>query len=387
VADDARGFHTADLAEVDRKVEAVAAIARSEHLPGILLSAQHNFAWLTGGRHNRVDGSRETGVAHLLVAADARRWAIASNIEAERISSEVLAGLGFDVVEFPWADERADPMLPMRLATEMLGSDEAGADTAGRSARSVESLLSRARSHLSAPELTRYRALGADASRVVGQVARRVQPGQREDDIARALGSGLMQADMRPVVVLAGADERIAMYRHPVPTSRAWERRLLLVVCAERYGLVVALSRIVSSRRDAELDRRTRACAEVFGQMTAATVDGSRASAIFRAAQSAYAHAGYEGEERLHHQGGAIGYRSREWVAHPASGEVVRAPQAFAWNPSIAGTKVEETFLLHDDARIEVITHDPAWPVMDVDVRGTPLRVPLVLTRTAADVA
>jgi Xaa-Pro aminopeptidase len=350
------------------------------------MSAQHNFAWLSSGRHNRVDASREIGVAHLLVGADGRRWVIASNIEAARMSSEVLAGLGFEVAEFPWGDERADPTLPTRLAEEIVGSDEIGTDTAGRSARSVEPLLARARSHLTGPEVIRYRALGADASRLLGEVARAAQPGDREDDIARALGSALTEADMRPIVVLAGADERIAQYRHPVPTARAWEHSLLLVVCAERHGLVVALSRILSSRPDDELDRRTRACAEVFVRMAAATVDGARASAIFSAAQSAYADAGFPGEERLHHQGGAIGYRSREWVAHPGSGEAVRAPQAFAWNPSIAGTKVEETFLLHEDGRIEFITHDPAWPAMEVDVRGTVLRVPLVLTGTAVDV-
>ena len=136
----------------------------------------------------------------------------------------------------------------------------------------------------------------------------------------------------------------------------------------------------MSSRRNDELDRRTRACAEVFGRIAAATVDRARASAIFSAAASAYADAGFAGEERSHHQGGAIGYRSREWVAHPGSEELVQVPQAFAWNPSIAGTKVEETFLLHDDDAIEVMTHDPEWPAMDVDVRGTRLRLPLVLT-------
>ena len=380
VADDARGFHTADRAEVDGKVGTVAAIARSEGLAGILVSAQHNFAWLSGGRHNRVDGSRESGVAHLLVAADGRRWVMTSNIEAARMSSEVLAGLGFDVIEFPWTDERADSMRPMRIAGDIVGSDDIGTDISGHSRRSVEPLLSRARAHLCAAEMGRYRTLGTDASGVLGALARQVEPGQREDDTARQLGAALIQADMRPVVLLAGADERVAKYRHPVPTSRTWERTLLLVACVERHGLVVALSRIVSSRRNDELDRRTRACAEVFSRIAAATVERARASAIFSAAASAYADAGFAGEERSHHQGGAIGYRSREWVAHPGSGEVVRVPQAFAWNPSIAGTKVEETFLLHDDDAIEIMTHDPEWPAMDVDVRGTRLRLPLVLT-------
>jgi Xaa-Pro aminopeptidase len=378
---DARGFHTEDRNEVDLKAETVAAIARAEALDGILVSTQHNFAWLSGGRHNRVDGSRETGVAHLLIAADGRRFLLANNIEAQRMSSEVLDGLGFEVIEFGWAEERCDPALLPRTAVKALKGASLGTDTGGGGSRMVEPLLVRARSRLSAAEIARYRALGRDASRVVGDVARRVPPRRQELDVARDLAAALIEADMRPIVVLAGADERIAAYRHPVPTRRRWERTLLLVACAERHGLIAAVSRIVSSADDPDLDARTRACAEVFGRIAAATLAGASGSSIFKVAQKAYSDVGHPGEEGYHHQGGAIGYRSREWVAHPASSDAVAAPQAFAWNPSIAGTKVEETFLLHEDGRIELLTHDPAWPAADVEVGGVCLRLPLVLAR------
>ena len=62
-----------------------------------------------------------------------------------------------------------------------------------------------------------------------------------------------------------------------------------------------------------------------------------------RSAAKAYAEKGFADEIDLHHQGGAAGYRTREWVAHPNANDVVRNDQAFAWNPSITGTKVEET--------------------------------------------
>jgi len=71
--------------------------------------------------------------------------------------------------------------------------------------------------------------------------------------------------------------------------------------------------------------------------------------------------AGFAGEEHLHHQGGASGYRTREWVAHPASSEQVQLNQAFAWNPSITGTKTEETSIALAD-RVEIITTTPDWP-------------------------
>jgi antitoxin VapB len=99
---------------------------------------------------------------------------------------------------------------------------------------------------------------------------------------------------------------------------------------------------------------------------------------LFAVAQRAYADAGYPGEESKHHQGGATGYRTREWVAHPASEETVQARQAFAWNPSITGTKVEETALL-DERGMRIITTSPEWPSYDVRVNDGTLPAPAVL--------
>jgi antitoxin VapB len=94
---------------------------------------------------------------------------------------------------------------------------------------------------------------------------------------------------------------------------------------------------------------------------------------------SGYAEAGYPGEERRHHQGGATGYRSREWLAHPECDEIVQVRQAFAWNPTITGTKIEETALVLGD-RVEVITSSPKWPSIEIDVRGQTLLAPAVLS-------
>ena len=76
--------------------------------------------------------------------------------------------------------------------------------------------------------------------------------------------------------------------------------------------------------------------------------------------------AGHAGEEGNHHQGGAIGYRSREWIAHPRSQEVVEERQAFAWNPTITGTKVEDTALALGE-RIEIVTSTPDWPSIELE--------------------
>jgi Xaa-Pro dipeptidase len=150
--------------------------------------------------------------------------------------------------------------------------------------------------------------------------------------------------------------------------------------CVEREGLIVALSRIISVRDDDELSRRTRAAAAAFAAMLEATKPGACGARMFEAAAAAYAAAGFPGEEGRHHQGGAIGYRAREWVAHPASQDVSALPQAFAWNPTVTGTKVEDTCLVEADGRVEVLTSSPGWPTIALKVRGQDIGAADMLT-------
>jgi hypothetical protein len=57
--------------EIDEKVDRLARLAARRGLGGILLNTQPNFSWLTGGRSNQIDGSRESGGGSLLVSARA----------------------------------------------------------------------------------------------------------------------------------------------------------------------------------------------------------------------------------------------------------------------------------------------------------------------------
>ena len=146
-----------------------------------------------------------------------------------------------------------------------------------------------------------------------------------------------------------------------------------------RAGLIASLTRIVCAGCvPEELRRRTHAAARVNARLLAATRPGATGAELYGTAARAYAEEGFAGEEHLHHQGGACGYRTRDWVAHPLSAEAVQPRQAFAWNPSITGTKVEETCLALAD-EVEVITTSPDWPSLQVEVKGRHYCLPDVL--------
>ena len=352
-----------------------------EGLGGLLLGAQHNFAWLTAGGTSGVDTSREPGACTLLVRADGKRFVLASRIEMARVLEEEIAGADFEPVEFAWEDEKASPTFLADLAGSLVGGGAAlGSDLpAGGNVRTVEGAVARCRYSLTPPELERYRLLGRDAGEAVGELVRNLEPGLTEAEVARRTSDALASRGIRSVVTLVAADERLAKFRHPVPTERRWERVLMVVTCARRQGLVASLTRIVCAGAVTdELRRRTDAAARVNAALLAATRPGAKGSELFRAAAEAYAAEGFPGEEHLHHQGGAAGYKTRDWVAHPSSADAVEEQQAFAWNPSVTGTKVEETCVVSGEG-VELITTTPGWPQIQVALGGREYLSPDVL--------
>lgn len=101
---------------------------------------------------------------------------------------------------------------------------------------------------------------------------------------------------------------------------------------------------------------------------------------ILEAGQKAYEAEGYKDEWKEHHQGGAIGYLEREWIVYPGLKEKVRERQAFAWNPTIKGTKCEDTIICFKDG-IEILTEIKGWPKIEVTVNGKTFYRPAILVR------
>ncbi len=363
--------------EIEEKTARLVRLLAERRLGGVLLGTQHNFAWITGGGANGVDLSREVGVAAVLVGADGRRWLLANTIEMPRFLAEELPGSGFSPVEFPWTEPMADPAFLVDRAREVLGGGDAlAADWPLADLSVIEEEIARARYPLTAPELDRFRALGRDAGEALGEVCRGLEPGMTEREVALRTAAALGSRGASAVVLLVAADDRIARFRHPLPTDRRWERSVMVVACARRAGLTVALTRIVwAGPVPDEVRRRTRAAATVAARLLAATRPGKTGRELFAVAAQAYAELGFPGEERLHHQGGACGYLSRDWIAHPRCEEIVQSAQGFAWNPSITGTKVEETCVTARDG-VEVITATQGWPVLDVEAEGQRFALP-----------
>ena len=358
--------------EITEKTGRLQKMLGAENLGGVLINAQHNFAWLTGGKSNGINLSIENGACFLLVRSDGKKFVLANNIEMPRLLTEEISAKDFEPVEFAWEDEKSSGDFIIKRAQTLLNDNKTLASDLflTDAARPVENLIARCRYELTGEEIERYRKLGKDAGAAIENLFENIKPEDSEIEIAGKVKDALAAGNINSVVTLVGADERIEKFRHPIPTANRWKKILLIAVCAKREGLIVNLSRIVCAGKIPDrLQRRTEATAYVFAKLLSKTVMGAGGAELYKIAADAYAEKGFANEINRHHQGGATGYKTRDWVAHPLSTETVRRNQAFAWNPSITGTKTEDTFLTLTGG-FEIITGSPNFPQIEVEITG-----------------
>lgn len=364
-----------EKAESDEKQARLNAFFERHHLSALLLRGSENISWATGGKVNaRVLIPSATWVASVLLTKDGRKFYFAPKNEGPRLAAEEFANLGYEPVLYPWYDDDS-----ASAARRIVGSTEIGGDVATPGLVPVK--LGDLRASLTAAEIDRYRWLGRKTVDVTASVLRELEPGVSEYEMEAMVAAGLLREGILPSVLLMAVDERILHYKHAVARGRRLKRFGMLNLCSRKWGLAVSITRFVHfGELPVELAGYFASSARVNAALLDATRVGATSAELFRIAKSAYAAEGFPGEEESHHQGGATGYGEREWLATPAGGEVVVDNQAFAWNPSIRGGKVEDTVLLRDGV-IESLTETPDLPVIETALNGAIYRSAGVLVK------
>ena len=325
-----------ELAEKERRLRAFMA---EQGLGAILLTTHANFAWATGGGSNCVATNTETGVASLLFtprrsSSSATTWsASASWRKRSPIST-------FTVVHYPWDEP------DLAGSVQRLASGRVAADTAVPGTEPLRPEFAALRYALTPAEVTRYRELGLRMGLVMTRACYEVRPGLAEHQIAAMLGGrppGLWHRADRP----ARGDGRA---RLPLPPSRA-DRAQAGAACdarrrrphgrAHRHDDAHGPLRRVARRTAPQARRRGPGRYRLHHRHASGRPRRRHLPGRPRRLRQT----GFPDEWRLHHQGGATGYAGRDYRATAHTTAVVQPSQAFAWNPTIAGTKSEDTIL------------------------------------------
>lgn len=312
--------------------------------PRFFVQQPENFAWLTGGGDNTVVSFRPVS-AWLEITSDTVRLH-SSQIEAARLAEEEAPGL--KVVRYPWYSPPA-----------------------AQGPSDLEHDLTPLRLVLSREEQDRYRALGLDAAAALGEGIRSAKPDWSEYELAGAIGEGLLSRGIQPLVLLVAGEERLFRHRHPIPKMRPLGRLCMGVVCGRRHGLIANVSRLRSFGHPEAKALHKHVC-QVEAAALRASQTGATLGQVLEKIRAGYSAIGRAQEFENHHQGGLTGYRSREVLALPGNPTRLEAGMALAWNPSLPGAKVEDTFLLTETG-LENLTPDPRWPMMTVDNRLRPM--------------
>jgi Xaa-Pro aminopeptidase len=344
--------------EIQIKLQRLGQWLSQNNLDGVLLTTRANFAWITGGRDNHIPSASESGVASILATPD-KLICLTNHIESPRFRTEELVGTDIEVVDFPWWNGQE----AHETVAEVIAGRRIASDTGSFGLPSLPGGFTQLRWSLTDLEIQRYRYCGQLAAASLESVCRQVQVGDTEFDIAARMEFECQRTGANPCVVLVSTDRRVFEYRHPIPTSRKLEKYAMLVICAEYRGLIANCTRFVHfGPLSDELKQKQRAVCNVDTAVNLATKVGRGLNEIFTDLQAAYAENGYPDEWKLHHQGGSTGYAGREMMGTPFAQAKVLPNQAFAWNPSIAGTKCEDTILATENG-IEFITSPgDNWP-------------------------
>ncbi len=361
--------------EMQAKLGRIREFMVEHELDAVVFNNKINFQWLTGGADNHVVIDSDDGIAPAVVTRDGQHI-ITNNIEAGRLEDEEIGDLPFEIHFMNWHDENREAIL------EQIVHGDIATDGAWPSqAKPMGAELARLRWSLLEPEIERYRKLGGIAARALTETAREIEPAMTEHEIGARLAGKLVAQNVIVSVLLVAVDERVASYRHPIPTDKRLERKAMLVVGARKWGLDISATRLVHfGDLPAELVDKHQAVCQVDAAFIAETRPGAAVRNIFRTGVEAYGAAGHPNEWKLHHQGGATGYAPRDYKGTMDCDETVMVDQAFAWNPSIAGTKSEDTIVARAD-QTEVLSLDEQWPMLVVEYAGQAVTRPDILVR------
>jgi Xaa-Pro aminopeptidase len=362
--------------EIKEKERRVREFLQLKGLKALLLKRQANFSWMTGGGLNLVGIATEMGATSLLIT-ESSKFVITNNIETPRmIEEEGLEKQGFIVKSFPWHEDQEVPVV-----RELVGESPFGSDVPFQNATVVVEDVARLRYSLMPEEQERYRWLGEKVSLALEKTLMKTKKGEKESEVVGRLCSEIWKDRIDPITLMGAADDRVSNFRHPIPTEKKIKKYLMVSICARKWGLIVSLTRFVYfGRLPKELRKKYKANVFIDCTFMAHTRPGVPAREVFQKGIDAYREKGYPDEWKLHHQGGSIGYTGRDYRVSFKTPDMIQENQAFTWNPSITGTKSEDTILATSKG-LEMITKPILYPTVSMTVEGIRFTRPAILEK------
>jgi Xaa-Pro dipeptidase len=352
--------------DFSNKIEAVRNILKEKGFDGVEIKSQANFSFLTRGR-GFIGLASTAACGSLFITLD-RICLVSENIEIMRLYKEQLnANPSVEPIGYPWHEsEKRDAVVKeitagLKLATE----------------QELEAEIFKIRSLLSPYDREEFAKLSSETAVLIEETCMNIQKGVSDYELAGEISNKLWRNNIEPITILIAFDQRALDYRHPVMAGAKLENYALVGVCGRRNGLIVSISRDVLLENDAEMVRKHEKCAMVNAAFLSGLKQGNSLEKVFEKGLMEYEKQGYPFEYKEHHQGGLTGFIPRELRANVGCTHLVRENEAYAFNPTIQGSKCEDTVLVTETG-IDVMTYTGNYAYVTCDIDGEKFVVPTV---------
>ena len=335
------------LEECNSKVKLIRKELLNSQRTAVVIKKQSNFSWITSGGRGFIGLASENSCASIVVTKE-QVFLVANNIESPRIMTEELPTGFAESITIDWPeDSTLDTLLSEKFSPYTTDIE-------------LESWFKSTRLILNPSEQERYLSIGKRTASILEESCMQIETRMTEFEVAGIVSSALWKQGIEPITLLVAADRRSQYVRHYVPTSATIHQGVIVSICARSKGLIVSATRIVAF--DNTFAANYDALLNVEQAMWEATTPNSTLLSVLERTKTAYAENGLAEEWKNHHQGGLTGYMAREIRVDAFTTECVKPQQAYAWNPSAAGIKCEDTILLAADS-LEIVTPvSSIWP-------------------------
>ncbi len=355
------------------KLDRIRALLRKKDLSAVFLKRQDDYAWITCGGRNYV-GAGDMGNCGMLITEDGF-YAITNNIEAPRMKSEEhLNELGAEVLYGLWYETDFEK----KAIASLVPDGKVGYDFGKESIAEDIKLI---RMDLTEYEISRYLGIGQDASEAIETACSAIAQGDTEYLTASRVLMEMEKRGLEPISCMVAADERISLYRHPLPTSKCIDKFVQIGGNFRREGLIICMTRYVSfGTPAASLAKQMKDNQLIDCTYMASSIPGKEFTYPLQKGKEAYEALGYGEEFSKHHQGGPIGYAGRDYRVDSGTPGKIQEHQAFCWNPSITGTKSEDTCIVTPEG-IQMVTKPVLFPSVEIIAEGKSFIRPDILRK------
>lgn len=328
----------------------------SNNIDGVLLNRRSSFAWFSQGESS-MNFYTDFGLAFIYVDKN-DAFCYTANNEQKRIEDKIFKG-EFPVKSFSWVEGA-----PKNISKLIEGKNING-DFSFLSIKEDFANIKKLRYSLSTTHINIARELGKKSAYILENTMKNIKVGLTEFEIEAEIRYSFGKEGIECPVLLIASDENINKYRHPLATDSKANERFMAVLCCRYKGVVIALSRIIYFRkRTDEEKKRDEIICKINSTLISETNVGTSTKTLWDIMLKAYKENGVESEYLNHHQGGAIGFESREWILRPTLEETIVVNQMIAYNPTLIGTKAEETILIRDSSK-ETVTLGNDFPTLN----------------------